>query len=84
MCIPNSADFIHSHKIISEKLQTVPEVLDARIADKKFLAAIDTLQDALRMIRKSEMENIGALSDLRVYFSNQETVCPSADVVTNR
>ncbi|KAL8943200.1 MAG: hypothetical protein Q9211_001069 [Gyalolechia sp. 1 TL-2023] len=56
-----------------EKLQTVPEILDARIADKKFLAAVDILQDALRMIRKSEMENIGALSDLRVYFSNQET-----------
>ncbi|KAL9030622.1 MAG: hypothetical protein Q9196_001278 [Gyalolechia fulgens] len=56
-----------------EKLQTVPEILDARIADKKFLAAVDILQDALRMIRKSEMETIGALSDLRVYFSNQET-----------
>ncbi|KAL8939766.1 MAG: hypothetical protein Q9216_003180 [Gyalolechia sp. 2 TL-2023] len=56
-----------------EKLQTVPEVLDARIADKKFLAAVDVLQDALRMIRKSQMENIGALSDLQIYFSNQET-----------
>ncbi|KAL9596110.1 MAG: hypothetical protein Q9219_006009 [cf. Caloplaca sp. 3 TL-2023] len=57
-----------------EKLQKVPEVLDARIAEKQFLAAVDILQDALRMIRKSEMENIGALSDLWVYFSNQETM----------
>jgi exocyst complex component 4 len=33
------------------------------------------LQGALRMIRRSEMESIGALSDLRVYLSNQEHVC---------
>ncbi|KAL8836867.1 MAG: hypothetical protein Q9170_002758 [Blastenia crenularia] len=57
-----------------EKLQMVPDLLDARIADKQFLAAVDLLQDALRIVRKSEMENIGALSDLRVYFSNQETI----------
>lgn len=52
----------------------MPESLDARIAEKHFLGAVDLLQDALRMIRKSEMESIGGLSDLRVYFSNQETV----------
>ena len=56
-----------------EKLQVVPEQLDARISDKRFLPAVDLLQDALRMIRKSEVENIGALIDLRIYFSNQET-----------
>lgn len=56
-----------------EKLQLMPEQLDARISDKHFLAAVDLLQDALRMIRRSEMENIGALTDLRIYFSNQET-----------
>ncbi|KAL8736828.1 MAG: hypothetical protein Q9181_002292 [Wetmoreana brouardii] len=49
-----------------EKLQTLPELLDAQIADKHFLAAIDILQGALRLIRKSEMESIGALSDLRI------------------
>ena len=56
-----------------EKLQMVPEQLDARISEKHLLPAIDLLQDALRMIRKSEMENIGALTDLRIYFTNQET-----------
>lgn len=55
-------------------MQLVPEQLDARISEKHFLAAVEILQDGLRMIRKSEMENIGALADLRVYFSNQETV----------
>ncbi len=56
-----------------EKLQLVPELLDARISDKHFLPAVDLLQDALRMIRRSDMDNIGALTDLRIYFSNQET-----------
>ncbi|KAI4151969.1 MAG: hypothetical protein LQ341_000806 [Variospora aurantia] len=64
-----------------EKLQTVPELLDARIAEKHFLAAVDLLQDALRIIRKSEMESIGGLSDLRVYFSNQETM--NEDMTSN-
>ncbi|KAL8820332.1 MAG: hypothetical protein Q9191_007538 [Dirinaria sp. TL-2023a] len=57
-----------------EKLQLVPEQLDARISDKHFLLAVDLLQDALRIIRRSDMEAIGALADLRIYFSNQETV----------
>ena len=56
-----------------EKLQLVPEQLDARISDKHFLPAVDLLQDALRMIRRSEMEKLGALTDLKIYFSNQET-----------
>jgi exocyst complex component 4 len=55
-----------------EKLQIVPERLEARISEKRFLTAVDILQDALRMIRKTEMEGIGALSDLRTYLSNQE------------
>ncbi|KAL8734879.1 MAG: hypothetical protein Q9166_001231 [cf. Caloplaca sp. 2 TL-2023] len=52
----------------------IEESLDAQIAEKHFLVAVDLLQDALRTIRRSEMESISALSDLRVYFSNQETV----------
>ena len=56
-----------------EKLQLMPEQLDARISDKHFLAAVDIMQDALRIIRRADMEQIGALTDLRIYFSNQET-----------
>ncbi|KAI9760190.1 MAG: Pyridoxal 5'-phosphate synthase subunit snz1 [Chaenotheca gracillima] len=56
-----------------EQLQLVPEKLEARISEKRFLTAIDILQDALRMIGRSEMEHIGALTDLRIYLSNQET-----------
>lgn len=54
------------------KLQVVPERLEAHISEKRFLTAVDILQDALRLIRKTEMEKIGALSDLRTYLSNQE------------
>jgi hypothetical protein len=57
-----------------EQLQIVPEKLEARISEKRFLTAVEILQDALKMIRKSEMEGIGALSDLRIYLSNQEHV----------
>jgi exocyst complex component 4 len=56
-----------------EKLQAVPEQLDARISEKHFLGAVDTLQDGLRLIRSSNLENIGALADLRIYMNNQET-----------
>lgn len=55
-----------------EQLQQVPEVLEAQISEKRFLGAVDTLQEALKLIRKPEMEEIGALSDLRVYLGNQE------------
>ncbi|EME42876.1 hypothetical protein DOTSEDRAFT_72350 [Dothistroma septosporum NZE10] len=55
-----------------EQLQSVPEKLEAQISEKRFLGAVETLQEALRSIRKPEMEEIGALADLRVYLSNQE------------
>lgn len=55
-----------------EQLQSIPEQLEARITEKRFLGAVELLQDALRLIRKSDMDNIVALSDLRVYLSNQE------------
>ncbi|KAI7576998.1 hypothetical protein KC343_g19713, partial [Hortaea werneckii] len=55
-----------------EQLQAVPERLEAQISEKRFLDAVGTLQEALLLIRKPEMEDIGALSDLRVYLSNQE------------
>ena len=57
---------------VMEQLQLVPERLEAQISEKRFLGAVDTLKEALRLIRKPEMEELGALSDLRVYLSNQE------------
>lgn len=56
-----------------EQLRLVPDKLEARISEKRFLTAVDVLQDALRIMRKPEMDNIGALSDLRTYLTQQET-----------
>jgi len=56
-----------------EQLRLVTDKLEARISEKRFLTAVEVLQDALRMLRRPEMDNIGALSDLRIYLANQET-----------
>lgn len=56
-----------------EQLRLVTDKLEARISEKRFLTAVDVLQDALRMVRRPEMDNIGALSDLKIYLANQET-----------
>lgn len=56
-----------------EEIQSLPEKLESTISDKRFLAAVDVLHTGLRLLRRSELEDIGALSDIRAYFSNQET-----------
>ena len=69
-----SQEYDHMLSVLAtiEQLQAIPEKLEAEISEKRFLAAVETLQDALKMIRKPELEDIGALSDLRVYLGNQE------------
>jgi Xaa-Pro aminopeptidase len=56
-----------------EEIQSLPERLESTISDKRFLAAVDILHTALRLLRRSELEDIGALADIRAYFNNQET-----------
>ncbi|KAJ5518307.1 hypothetical protein N7453_000729 [Penicillium expansum] len=56
-----------------EEIQSLPEKLETQISDKRFLAAVDVLHTGLRVLRRSELEDIGALSDIRAYFINQET-----------
>ncbi|CAD6501686.1 BgTH12-01936 [Blumeria graminis f. sp. triticale] len=68
----NYNDLIHILSEI-EELRQVSDQLEARISDKRFIAAVDMLQMALRRIRTPALDEIGALSDLRSYFSNQET-----------
>lgn len=70
----SSQEYDHMLSVLAliEQLQAVPEKLEAEISEKRFLAAVQTLQDALKLIRKPELEDIGALSDLRVYLGNQE------------
>lgn len=56
-----------------DDLRAVPDQLEARISEKRFLAAVEVLQNALRKLRKPELDDIGALNDLRSYLANQET-----------
>ncbi|KAI1259359.1 Sec8 exocyst complex component-specific domain-containing protein [Xylariaceae sp. FL1019] len=56
-----------------DDLRTVPDQLEARISEKRFLTAVDVLQAATRKLRKPELDDIGALADLRSYLANQET-----------
>ena len=55
-----------------EQAQHIPQQLEAKISDKLFLSAVDCLQEGLRLARSTELDNITALSDMRVYLSNQE------------
>lgn len=57
-----------------ESLQLVPDRLEAQIREKRYLGAVENLQEALGMIRKPDLEEIGALSELRVHLSNQEQI----------
>ncbi|KAL2259323.1 hypothetical protein VTK26DRAFT_7050 [Humicola hyalothermophila] len=56
-----------------DDLRTVPDQLEARISEKRFLTAVEVLQNALRKLTRPELDDIGALSDLRSYLANQET-----------
>ncbi|EAQ85917.1 hypothetical protein CHGG_07170 [Chaetomium globosum CBS 148.51] len=56
-----------------DDLRAVPDQLEARISEKRFLTAVEVLQNALRKLTKPELDDIGALSELRNYLANQET-----------
>ncbi|KMU84852.1 hypothetical protein CIHG_02636 [Coccidioides immitis H538.4] len=56
-----------------EHIQSLPETLEARISEKRFIAAVGVLKEAMDLVHRPEFENIGGLGDLRTYFANQET-----------
>ena len=56
-----------------DDLRAIPDQLEARISEKKFLSAVEVLHGALRKLRRPELDGIGALNDLRGYLANQET-----------
>ena len=56
-----------------EEIQSLPEKLESQISDKRFLSAVDILHHAFRLLRRSDLESIGSLADIRAYFSNQQT-----------
>ena len=68
-----SLDDMVSMLSVIEGLKTVPTRLEERISEKKFLSAVDLLLESFRGLRKAELEEISALSDMRAYFANQES-----------
>lgn len=75
----NYADMLDKLHTI-EQIQNIPVRLETSMSDKRFLIAVDMLQDALLLVRKPELEDIGALSEMKVYLSNQEHSL--ADILT--
>lgn len=71
MASQNYDDILQIFGLI-EHIQALPEKLEARLSEKRFISAVEILQEALRLIRRSELDSIGGLSDLRTYFNNQE------------
>ena len=64
--------YITSLRLRSEQIKQIPDQLEARISEKRFLSAVDCLHEGLHLARGPETENIGALSDVKLYLSNQE------------
>lgn len=56
-----------------EHIQSLPEKLESRISEKRFIAAVEILQEALRLVQRTELDPIGGLGDVRTYLSNQES-----------
>ncbi len=58
----------------SEHLKSVPDALESLILEKRLLQAAALLVRSLKLINKPDMQEIGAVSDLRSYLVGQETV----------
>lgn len=56
-----------------EHLKSVPDLLETLMSEKRLLQASVLLVRSLKIINKSEMLEIGAVSDLRGYLLGQET-----------
>jgi exocyst complex component 4 len=57
-----------------EYLKTVPDLLETLMSEKRLLQASVLLVKSLKIINNSDMQEIGAVSDLRGYLVGQETV----------
>lgn len=72
--------FIGTNVRGSEHLKSVPDALESLILEKRLLQAAALLVRSLKLINKPDMQEIGAVSDLRSYLVGQETVGRQARV----
>ncbi|KAI6047781.1 exocyst complex component sec8 [Pisolithus marmoratus] len=57
----------------SEHLKSVPDVLETLISEKRLIQAAALLIRSLKLINKPDMQEIGAISDVRSYLTGQES-----------
>ncbi|RXW22590.1 hypothetical protein EST38_g3261 [Candolleomyces aberdarensis] len=55
-----------------EHLKTVPDLLETLMSEKRLLQAAVLLVKSLKMINNADMQEVGAVSDLRSYLNGQE------------
>jgi exocyst complex component 4 len=55
-------------------LKSVPDALETLISEKRLIQASVLLIRSLKLINKPDMQEIGAVADLRSYLVGQETV----------
>lgn len=55
-----------------EQVQSLPESLEARMSEKHFISAVESLQEGLRLLQQSQLQSVSTLSDMKLYMSNQE------------
>jgi exocyst complex component 4 len=65
----------------SEYLKTVPELLESLMSEKRLLPAAALLMNSLKIIGNENMQEIGALTDLKSYLLVQETVRISSSCI---
>lgn len=58
--------------IFSQRLKSVPDLLETLMSEKRLLQAAILLVRSLKIINKPDMMEIGAISDLRSYLVGQE------------
>lgn len=66
---------VYNNFLFSERLRAVPDALESLISEKRLLQAAVLLVRSLKLINKQDMQDIGAVADLRGYLKSQEVVC---------
>jgi exocyst complex component 4 len=66
--------YAHPVPLHSEHLKNVADVLESLISEKRFLQAAVILVRSLKMVNNPDMQEVGALADIRGYLISQETV----------
>ncbi|KAL1410158.1 exocyst subunit [Vanrija albida] len=56
-----------------DELKKVPEQLESLLRDKRFLQAALLLVRSIKLINHEDIRDIGAMSELRLFFNSQET-----------